>query len=365
MWILLDETLGSLKIDNGNLRSALEQLLYSVSRGEHALAGKPGTVRELLKYEFSPVPKAILKQVLDQAPSLMAGVNQALYRIRILADGTMPIRHSQGEWRIPLEWIHVNGVPTSYVLGENARDAELFRASAQHQRALSRRGNAFRVDIGGGGGADTPLVLVTEIASKRRFILCITDSDKSCPDSPINHTSNECRKIVDGTNWVATHLSLSAREIENFVPINIIEDTINSLSPSEFDGRLEVLKSLLEINEDAWSYFDLKDGTSLRLAFASSSEFWRLFVEGDHCKETSDPKCLIEEKCLAHCREACKCQIAPPLGHRIIDRVRDYLANHSVHTIARRSSTSLNYSGWAYIGDIVCSWGAATPKLRS
>lgn len=364
MWLVLDESLTQLDPSEPNVRSALEQLLYAIGRGEHVMAATPAVTRHLLSAELSPLPKTVLRQVLDMAPDLLSRLQGAQYRVWIVAEGANPARIDQFEWELPLEWIRDNGVPMSCVLGENMRDAELFRISAEHHRVLARTGNAVRLDVASGGGADTPRVLAAEITNQRRFVLCVTDSDRSCPSAPQNHTSNECARLSSSANWITGHHVLVEREVENLLPLNIVDDALEAMGPSEMTSRLTALKEVASNSPEIWAYLDLKEGTPLKAKFGPCASFWESVKEHQSCY-TTQSDCIAEKKCLATSKVDCKCLLAPPLGQRIPDHVCAYLAQRSIHSAATRASTSVNAERWVEIGALVGEWGAAIPKLRS
>lgn len=116
MWMVLDESLSQTDPAAANVRSALEQLLYAVGRGEHAIAASPSVARHLLQVDLSPIPKTVLRQVLEMAPDLLARLQVAKSRVRVVSQGIQSARLAGSEWSLPLEWIRQNGVPTSVVL---------------------------------------------------------------------------------------------------------------------------------------------------------------------------------------------------------------------------------------------------------
>lgn len=365
MWLTLDDSLLGIDPSEAKTRASLEPLLTAVGKGEHVLVGRPTVSRHLLQTELSPFPRTVLRQVLDMAPDLLAGLEKTNFRVRIVADGRGPCRVAAAEWTIPLDWFRIHGVPTNSVLGENTRDAELFRVSAVHHQALNRSGLEIRLDVTSGGGADTPRVLATEIAGQRRFVLCVTDSDQSCPTAPKSRMNKECSSIVEGSNWVAIHFSLEEREMENLLPRNLVQDVITNLSPSDFDARYADLDAISRKNPASWAYLDLKDGTSLTFAFGLCGPFWEEFIDHLPCRESCKKDCLAQRRCMATSRADCRCLLAPSLGHRIVDHVRDHLSACSPHASAKRCSTSANAQGWLKVGALVEEWGAAMPKIRS
>lgn len=365
MLLVLDDSLRQADPSDGNIRSALEQLLYAVGRGEHAMAVHPPTARHLLQIQLSPMPKAVLKHALENAPNLLAQYRVAKFRVRIVVEGKDPRKIGDSEWSLPLDWVRSNGVPTSCVLGENTRDAELFRMAAEQYLARVRTGCTIKLNVAGGGGADTPRTLATEIKNRRQFVLCITDSDKACPVAPESHTSRECAEIGRATGWIAWHFSLEEREIENLLPVNLVEDVVQSLGQSDLDDKLESLKCIAAQDALVWRYLDLKNGTPLRLMFGACSKFWEQFREHSICLNSSRRACIDDARCAAASRADCACFIAPPLGQRILEHVGTYLAKRSTQEAAKRSSTSANAARWGEVGALVSEWGVAAPKVRS
>lgn len=362
MWLFLDSSLESIDPASANMRAALEQLCYAVGRGEHALGALPATVRHLLTGEYSPAPKAVLRKLLDSAPDILARYERAKFSVRIVAEGLDPLRLTDFEWTIPIDWLRLNGVPASILLAENTRDADMFKIAAAQSMVVDRTGTNFQVAIANGGGADTPRVLKGEVDSKRSFVLCITDSDRQCPAAQGNRTSVECSKIASGSDWVSSHLMLEERELENVVPVNLVEDALAALGDDAQLKKLMDLRLVCEIDPRAWSYFDLKEGTPLRVMFGNCSQFWLAFRDHPVCRARVNEACIEAGRCSD---ERCGCQIAPSLGTRIVDHVMQYLSLHSIHATAKRAQTSANRQRWFEVGALVAAWGASSPKMRS
>lgn len=365
MWFIFDESLSESDLSAPLVRSALERLLYSVASGEHAIAGSPTVLQHLSKGEISPRPKEVLRHALANAPDFLARVRAAKFRIRVTRDGSQPSHSSEGEWSLPLHWIHENGVPLGVILAENLRDARLYRECAQHHAIIEKVGTPICLDLANGGGADTPRVLEEEAASQRRFVICITDSDRCCPQSPLNHTSRECARIAATTQWVVFHLALEEREIENVVPQNILKEVVYSLGSPEMQSRYESLLQLGNRNTNAWAFLDLKEGTPLKTMFGDCENFWSPFKSHAVCTAHSRNECIDGGQCAASSREDCECLIAPSLGQRVLDHTLQFLNERSPHESAKRARSSDNIKRWLDIGAWLSAWGAAMPKVRS
>jgi hypothetical protein len=216
-----------------------------------------------------------------------------------------------------------------------------------------------------GGGADTPYVFETELRAQRKFIFCITDSDKNCPNAALNHTSNGCREALSETSWTATHEALEVREVENIIPKNIIIDAIEELKSTEIKENFAKIESIINAKEDSWNYLDLKEGTKLRHTFAACKYFWNNAKHHAFCIENSKSDCINQNKCLATSNGNCNCLIAPALGQKISDHVLALIEKQSTHASAARAKTSANIENWLKLGAQIAAWGAALPKLRS
>lgn len=362
MWLFLDSSLLEVDPSSANVRAALEPLCYAVGRGEHALGASPATLRHLLRGEYSPVPKAVLRNLLESAPDVLSRFAQAKFSVRIIAEGLGPLRLGANEWTIPIEWLRLNGVPASVLLAENTRDADMFKIAAAHSLIINRTGTAFQIAVANGGGAETPRVLQMEVDGKRNFVLCITDSDRQCPTAQGNRTSAECSKISAGNEWVSSHLMLEERELENILPANLIEDTLIALGDDGQLEKLDQLRRVCEVDPRAWSYFDLKEGTPNKVMFGGCSQFWSAFKDHPVCRARVNEACVAAGGCAV---ERCGCQIAPSLGARIVEHVMHYLSLNSTHASSRRAQTSANRQRWFEVGALVAAWGASAPKLRS
>lgn len=365
MWFVLDESL--LEVDPANVlvRSAVEQFLYAVALGEHALAAKPAVPRRLLTFDLSPRPRAVLLEVLGRAPELLAALGESRYHVRIVGNPGDVKRVSGSEWTMSLDRFNASGVPKSVLLCENVRDGALYRESGKHHAIAARAKVKIALDLENGGGADTPNVLKGHMAAQNKFVLCITDSDKCCPSSAMNATSKECSTIASDPTWVAEHLPLRERELENVLPRALLVDAIEAKNAKDVMARLEQLTALAGSHTEAWEHFDLKDGTRLKDAFGSCGTFWRTATKHDICAKHSRHDCVASLKCAASSEEDCACLLAPALGQKIADHLLDHLKLCSPHAAEKRVSGSANGARWLEIGSYVSSWGAAGAKLRS
>jgi hypothetical protein len=365
MWFVLDDSLTQLDVRDVDTLAAIEQLFHAVARGEHAVAGSTNVARHLFSAQLSARPKAAVQQVFSYAAEFMARARATKFRLRIVSEPAAPARISEGEWSLPINWIGENGVPSSCVLGENLRDAKLYRQCAEHYMLQVKQGNSLFLDVLSGGGADTPHIFENETVARRRLVFCLTDSDRCCPDAEASLASKRCSAIALEAPWASTHVALSAREMENFLPRNIVIDALTELNSPDISRRLDQLIKIGEHSPAAWDYFDLKEGTSLQQMFGACGTFWANLKDHEVCALLANCDCLEESKCCAKSAKECTCLIAPSLCHNVVDHVIAYVDKQSRHSVVKRISTSTNSIQWHQLGALLSSWGAATPKERS
>ena len=365
MLYVLDESFLAQDFTQLQAHSGVELLLYAVAQGKHIVAASPGVVSHLLAFQFSAMPRAMLLRLKANAPELMARSKTSRFRVRVVSNPVAQHRVSASEWVISLQWISEHGVPTSALMGEDVSDAEVYKLCALHHAALNRTGLNVHLELLNGGGAATPRVLRNEVDHRSKFVLCITDSDRCCPSAELNQTSKACQQLAEAADWVVAHIALDERELENFLPRNLVDDAIDRLGCQDTNTRRDALTRIAADHPDAWGYLDLKEGTRLRALFGECDAYWRPLAEHQVCKENANKKCLLDESCSAVAKAECKCLIAPSLTNRLVEHVKEFMSQQSNHEGAKRARTSRNGARWSAVGELIAEWGAAAPKARS
>lgn len=186
----------------------------------------------------------------------------------------------------------------SIMLAENEDDISFYKLLGRYYVQTNDLGNiAIDFDSRNGGGSTICNVLKGIIQEKNRMCLCIVDSDKKYGGATPGGTMSRVKEIVDGVcQEYFEVVFLGIHEIENLIPMNIIEDIINRIG-SKSNG-LEFMKFLIAKDDSRESpifYFDIKRGIP-RNAFCLDEtadeeakrryrglelyrNYWRAFVE--------------------------------------------------------------------------------------
>lgn len=119
----------------------------------------------------------------------------------------------------------------------------------------------LKINISHGGGGNIKQNF-ERLIDDRYIVCCITDSDRNSPHDTISSTAKEVLRIHNKINFAGCLVILENREIENFIPLDIISH--NSLFPQyeDFTKLYKILdnQTILEKLDCFWLFFDIKKG---------------------------------------------------------------------------------------------------------
>ncbi|MGM9322553.1 hypothetical protein [Deinococcus aquaticus] len=200
------------------------------------------------------------------------------------------------------------------LLSENVKDANLYRNIISYIANRKEYDCKIHVDTRGGGG-DTTAEEFKNLSTNDRFILCIVDNDKKYPNCGIGQTA---KKIIDYTKLRildnAFVYIIDAREIENVIPLSLIERNI-----SANDARKSVIQYVnrLQIQSgDFRRYLDIKSGikiTSYR-EYILNPDYRRFW--GSNLEDVA--RVMGTDGCLCGANK-CHCLMLPAFGSNMIN----------------------------------------------
>jgi len=242
-------------------------------------------------------------------------------------------------------------------------DAEIYLIAAAHYKKHNNiNGLVHNLTTSGGGGNQIYPSFMNFVNRRETFCLSVTDTDKDYPGAESNLVSRSCKDLASERRWIATHLDVPARELENLLPINLVEDAIfDDGGAVDLHVRFNNVKSKIEGDVVAWLYCDLKMGTKYSWAYGNhgnheKSSFWRTFL---HSKNPAI------HGCKNGCDDGCDCFMVDSLGERVAEKFLDFCKKISSHKQYERMKTSSNADQWLSVGKAVFDWGVAVPKSRS
>jgi hypothetical protein len=153
------------------------------------------------------------------------------------------------------------------IIGENISDGEACLIAGRHFSVVNRypeRMQKATLEMSGGcGDADT--VLSHRLDDAIAPILCIIDSDKLSPTDEGSPAIKKCLALIGKKPGVAIFYCTPSRELENILPLEYLNATVDSLDRSpDRDRILDNMTriSYMRVNSPAvYSFVDLKNGT--------------------------------------------------------------------------------------------------------
>jgi hypothetical protein len=364
MWFELDDSLEDHPTFGMQEVAALEAIAVASFSGQHVLYGSRSVLSWALKQPIGIAGQAAMRRAINRISEFGMLRKRMLWRVIFVANGKSIEHPSDDEWRVPIGLITFP-LHAADLLAENLNDARAYQLAAKHFQTDSRLNSLrFKLSLQNGGGAEIVATFAHCIESRERMSITITDSDKKHPLDTECPTSRNCAKLAKSSNWICIHKTLPCREIENLLPWNLVQDSIeNSGNASEISKLLDSFKFLLQNKPDALDYVDIKEGEKGYLARGilvnpELRAYWSGVVKifGNNCNVS----CI---ECID--RDTCKCLIIPGLGPKVLTRFIEYCAQLSTHKQIERVRTSPQNERWLRLGEAVFNWGIADEPCRA
>jgi len=221
--------------------------------------------------------------------------------------------------RVDVDWFDDSAVVQAAVLlAENGRDAEVYLELARLLVLKNRWNVRIQLEPRGAGGSNLAREFGAALRAKRPC-LCIADSDKGCPGCKLGSTARAVRK-VDATSGIHHAVVISARELENLIPLDILALAMESAGVSPY-------RLLDRLHADAALFVDLKNGMRAGevASYAPGTPAATFWARVDALARKGLPNygdCSNSPTCTAL---ACKCVLIPPLGESVLDKVLEIL----------------------------------------
>lgn len=369
MLIWLDVTIleADLSVDH-DACCGVSGIFDAVYRGEHYVLGERATLTSLSHNpNLSQQTRRTVCTVLANLPILGGITEYVSLQVKVTYGNTATFnRINSSSWEIPLKYLAINGVKKTVLLAENLDDARPFEhAAKQYQVSVGLPGQVA-LEKSGGGGSTTPSVLENFAKVEQRWSLCITDSDRVHPEANMDTTAQKCKDIVTANTIVATHIDLSAREIENIFPMTFLAEVIPPTHQDKWDWHINKLDHL---RPDAHSYCDIKKGTTLRKirSYPEGSPnrvYWESVVKDLKSANALVGDCFAKEECENDDEVVCQCYVGHGFGEKLLELVVGKLDHRTVHQSEKMIRRDRNRKEWMDIGRVVFEWCCAPQKTR-
>lgn len=346
----------------------ITEIFTAVYRGEHYAIGTRNTLAALAKNQnLSSVTRTTIATIQANLPTLGAINTLIGTRIRVTHGGAATYRRvTASEWEAPLKEIGIYGIRKALILTENLNDAKAYEhAAKQYQVSIGMIGQVA-LEKSGGGGSTTSDAFENHANIEKRWTLCITDSDRLCPEDNMDTTAQKCNGIANSNTNVASHVDIAAREIENILPIIFLSEAIPPTHQDLWDWHMN---QLFRLRSDAHFYCDIKVGITFRkiLSYSANTNrriYWNSVITTLKQAAALPSACIDNSECMQNNEAPCLCYVTNGFGAKILESVIKQLDVHSVHHAEKQTRHDPNRQPWMNIGHLVFEWGCAPQKTR-
>lgn len=355
-------------------REALNLILLGCTEGSHRLSGSRSCLNKLARISgLSARGKRCIEMALARF-SEEARLPHKLSTVGQIKDtpGLFPTVNFSGQQRIitfPLRWFdRTSRIQPVTLLGENLSDARVLGLIGQAGTVLTGLGYLpLSANYDGGGGSTTGLTLA-HLADQGTLCVCVVDSDKKSPGSPIGSTATAVAKFKD--HGVFPTLSVTetyGRDLENLLP--------DSFYSAKYGGHVlygpfaKLLSELSATGETTIrAYVDVEKGIKLHdcrseLAGAQDPKFWKEKETTLLSMTGATPLCSSADVCPNHSRRDCVCQMSLGITANVLDDFFEHAAEFSRFKLASELDPSVEPE-WRRLGANIASWCCGDARVR-
>jgi hypothetical protein len=373
MLILIDSSV----VNNGDGNTwddetvlALENIASARREGKHAVMAKRETLKKIYQCcRLSQFARNTYNKLFNQSTQLESYLSAVTRYIEVVNSCREPeVVSYSGKQIIRVDPRFFNDselVQKTVLLYENINDAALYETIAKVYLVWKEINVKIVCEHRGGGGNTISLEYTNIQKLKKRFCLCIVDSDKIAPDGNLGSTASLIQAQSDSTCINTQTFILDCREIENLIPNSILSE-LCSRNPE----RLKALKIFEDISSRAFeirSFLDIKKGTRMKEVINASNpkikSFWEVKISLiPNISSCIDDWCQANWQCSNNSGE-CKCKISLGFGENTLSNTVEYLKQKNPHEIAKIVDKSM-HSDWGKIAQVVMNWCIAGSPIR-
>jgi hypothetical protein len=377
MLLVLHDSLAK-ALDQNTVLEALEMIALARREGKHLVFAKRDVLKSLLNCaELSKRTRQVYLKLYAQLAEMQVYLQTLSRRVEVIALDTGLSSRLEKHCKVisvPARYFSNSSlIQKTILLTENLDDATLYQTITQiYLKWKKLKKIAILFEAYAGGGSTTKKAYQRIQDQAERFCLCLLDSDKKSPNSPLGNTAKEVKKIENPNQPLCEYLILGVREIENLIPIQLY-----SLVSSGDVNRMPCVDLLEQLEKtslaEARKYLDIKNGLKLNeiLEASKNSPFSKDWM--NWLKNVSSLDIAIKKNCLKHeaCMkgENCDCIITTGFGDKILEAVIKVIETPTKDQPTQQKIVEmvdpLLKAEWEAIGEMITAWCCGTSRIST
>lgn len=250
------------------------------------------------------------------------------------------------------ELTNSSGTQKTCLIGEFYYDCDFYRFILNWFKKENNLGKIATAFENVSGNGITVIDHVKQYLKRdKRPTICIVDTDKKYPSQPIKSNST-CGKCMNkyGDDVKYKFIALEVQEVENLVPLDVIDSLNWNGAGVEFKKHFDTLRNHAE-SEQILAYFDIKNGIKNDNMFLKE-EAYRAFAKLCYSYDVNNPPNSDFE---THCKQLPPDGVIfPMLSSNLLRNSNEYLKTHP-----NVQFTLLDYQKkeWIKIAQSMLNWG--------
>lgn len=211
---------------------------------------------------LNSIEKARLRKLRANYTQVAEQVKKSQFLVIVVGGANVQFLDSGRIVEIGCRWPNFKNIlQRSLLLVENANsDGEVFRLILGHEaRRLCFGEISFELANGGGASISKEL---ERFVGEGRCVVCICDTDMKVPNGAKSDTCKSMLRQAENLQHIGLAIGTPGAEIENFIPLSIIEEIYGHNKIKECQELEKIVKNQGDcVSGDCfWLYFDIKEG---------------------------------------------------------------------------------------------------------
>jgi len=284
MLLYIDKTFTQDILDNNQIAiSAINLIALGRRQGKHLLLSDLTSLKRIRDSDFiNEETKRVFTFLSENYPNYAAIKDKLTFYIQITSGiNQMTLKNidSKDICFVSCDYFQdLKIAAETVVIGENQSEIDFYEYIANSCKAingLSKIPLAYQPRMG--GGHTTHVVYSTEQNQEKTFCLCFVDSDKKYPGARLGDTLKAVAEADDKTKLLSQYHPLNVREIENIIPLNILEKVSHDDANYKL-GYESLEKTIKSENCKDVLFLDIKKGLSIKKYKSIKDENFKEFI---------------------------------------------------------------------------------------
>ena len=235
MLIWIDDSVKTANFFCPAVKKGIKEIARAHERGIHFVSGQRDALRAISEMpDLDGSDRALFKRLTNNC-TIDANIKENVSTFLMIVnkvEAAILMKKAQNDrtyWEAPITTFGKSEaqINQAMLLAEDLNDAIVYSHAAKLYMSDKKYNFKISLEQINGGGCNIHKSLECAIAKNERWCLCITDSDRISPEGDLSDSSKSCNQVIERyPHYIISHTVLAVREIENLIPISLLEKAV-------------------------------------------------------------------------------------------------------------------------------------------